>query len=579
MNKRGQGQGNAGGGGRFNKGGNNKGSTQQQYKEDGYYDSYGFYIIKNGSYYDPQGRFFDVDGYDETGGYYQGSKYIPGNLPPKSTNSNYDVKNSKQKDFVSNSNSNSAVSSTVTQVQSSQKSQNISNQTEKKEDSKVVSSSDKGSQNSSEQKASKDKQEKQLVKTISDEFNEDIDQLKSKVKSLALATNEDVEIQTLEGARIRDICPSSKWCKDQMCIRYHPAWMQRYCFGFLNSDCRSTRCQQEHKHWNDLVRLIKQNETYDIFTKSPFKKVEMFRIIGSQSRGGYQGPRKDYDYYRQFYEPPKAQVKLEKTEYSILFESQEKQTNSKNNSPKKSSQRNSDVSEPAMSKRNSKEIKTNTPLNNEQKQSEQEFQPAKVEVDVKKIMEAQEFKPTKKTSQPFAPQFNQTTFTEFQPNTSFQQADANAFNYQPQFQQDYQQMVPPEQYDQWDYNQTDEYGYQQDYTQSQQYTQNYDPITIGGEFIPQTGIQQQYPVQQTPIYQYDQFQPQQQPMYGQSSTPFIPQKKAFVPDYNQYNQFQQQQMEQPIQYQEDYKQQEYDYSQTNTFQNYQNSGTFVPRRY
>jgi hypothetical protein len=34
--------------------------------------------MKDGSFYDPQGRFFYADGYDETGGYYEGTKYVPG---------------------------------------------------------------------------------------------------------------------------------------------------------------------------------------------------------------------------------------------------------------------------------------------------------------------------------------------------------------------------------------------------------------------------------------------------------------------------------------------------------------------
>ncbi len=36
--------------------------------------------MKDGSFYDPEGRFFDRAGYDETGGYYEGSTYIPGKI-------------------------------------------------------------------------------------------------------------------------------------------------------------------------------------------------------------------------------------------------------------------------------------------------------------------------------------------------------------------------------------------------------------------------------------------------------------------------------------------------------------------
>lgn len=41
-----------------------------RYPKGGMYDDFGFYVYKNGSFVDPKGYFFDEDGYDEWGGYY-----------------------------------------------------------------------------------------------------------------------------------------------------------------------------------------------------------------------------------------------------------------------------------------------------------------------------------------------------------------------------------------------------------------------------------------------------------------------------------------------------------------------------
>lgn len=44
----------------------------------GGYDEQGFYVLPNGSFYDPYGYYFDEEGYDEMGGYYQEGRYYPG---------------------------------------------------------------------------------------------------------------------------------------------------------------------------------------------------------------------------------------------------------------------------------------------------------------------------------------------------------------------------------------------------------------------------------------------------------------------------------------------------------------------
>lgn len=44
----------------------------------GKYDEYGFYILPDGDFYDPDGVYFDAEGYDEFEGYYEGLYYYPG---------------------------------------------------------------------------------------------------------------------------------------------------------------------------------------------------------------------------------------------------------------------------------------------------------------------------------------------------------------------------------------------------------------------------------------------------------------------------------------------------------------------
>lgn len=46
-------------------------------KEEGKYDQDGFYILSNGDFYDNHGYYFDVDGFDASGGYYaEDGRYI-----------------------------------------------------------------------------------------------------------------------------------------------------------------------------------------------------------------------------------------------------------------------------------------------------------------------------------------------------------------------------------------------------------------------------------------------------------------------------------------------------------------------
>lgn len=44
----------------------------------GEYDADGFYVLEDGSFYDPNGYYFDHEGYDEFGGYYEKGYYVPG---------------------------------------------------------------------------------------------------------------------------------------------------------------------------------------------------------------------------------------------------------------------------------------------------------------------------------------------------------------------------------------------------------------------------------------------------------------------------------------------------------------------
>lgn len=46
-------------------------------KQDGKYDADGFYILKGGDFFDPEGYYFNNKGYDEFGGYYdKNGEYI-----------------------------------------------------------------------------------------------------------------------------------------------------------------------------------------------------------------------------------------------------------------------------------------------------------------------------------------------------------------------------------------------------------------------------------------------------------------------------------------------------------------------
>ena len=48
-------------------------------KQKGEYDKDGFYILEDGSFYDPKGYYFDAEGYDAYAGYYdEYGYYVPG---------------------------------------------------------------------------------------------------------------------------------------------------------------------------------------------------------------------------------------------------------------------------------------------------------------------------------------------------------------------------------------------------------------------------------------------------------------------------------------------------------------------
>jgi hypothetical protein len=50
-------------------------------KQTGKYDEDGFYILEAGGFFDPNGYFFDKDGFDASGGKYnEEGVYVPGNL-------------------------------------------------------------------------------------------------------------------------------------------------------------------------------------------------------------------------------------------------------------------------------------------------------------------------------------------------------------------------------------------------------------------------------------------------------------------------------------------------------------------
>ncbi len=48
-------------------------SKEQIEALEGGYDEDGFYLLKDGSFYDPLGYYFNKDGFDETGGRYNDS--------------------------------------------------------------------------------------------------------------------------------------------------------------------------------------------------------------------------------------------------------------------------------------------------------------------------------------------------------------------------------------------------------------------------------------------------------------------------------------------------------------------------
>ena len=50
-------------------------SKKEIEKLDGKYDEDGFYMLKDGAFYDTYGVFFDKDGYDEVGGFYDEEGY------------------------------------------------------------------------------------------------------------------------------------------------------------------------------------------------------------------------------------------------------------------------------------------------------------------------------------------------------------------------------------------------------------------------------------------------------------------------------------------------------------------------
>ena len=46
---------------------------------EGEYDDEGFFNTLNGSFWDPDGVYFNSEGYDKFGGHYENGEYIPGN--------------------------------------------------------------------------------------------------------------------------------------------------------------------------------------------------------------------------------------------------------------------------------------------------------------------------------------------------------------------------------------------------------------------------------------------------------------------------------------------------------------------
>jgi hypothetical protein len=58
-----------------------KTSKEEIEKQAGKYDEDSFYILDAGGFYDPNGHYFDKDGFDASGGRYDDDGlYVPGNL-------------------------------------------------------------------------------------------------------------------------------------------------------------------------------------------------------------------------------------------------------------------------------------------------------------------------------------------------------------------------------------------------------------------------------------------------------------------------------------------------------------------
>jgi hypothetical protein len=94
-----------------------------------------------------------------------------------------------------------------------------------------------------------------------------------------------------EGAQLKDLCRDGQWCSESDCIRYHPIWMTNVCTKFLiEQNCSFKGCNREHVNWPRLMQRITLDKQIDMFTKRPFEKVQMFRIIPAKSRGAFQGP-------------------------------------------------------------------------------------------------------------------------------------------------------------------------------------------------------------------------------------------------------------------------------------------------
>ena len=52
-------------------------SAEEIAKLPGQLDKDGFHVLPEGDFYDPNGYYFDVEGYDQYGGYYENGVYMP----------------------------------------------------------------------------------------------------------------------------------------------------------------------------------------------------------------------------------------------------------------------------------------------------------------------------------------------------------------------------------------------------------------------------------------------------------------------------------------------------------------------